>query len=212
MIQWVYEGVKQARLVDRIIIATDDERILRAASEFGAEGMMTLGAHQSGTERAAEVIQDIDNNIIINVQVDEPLVTGELVDKLVEILQDDSVPMASLMAKVNELNLIHEPHMVKVVTDAEGFALYFSRSPLPYQAPDFFYLHIGIYGYQRDFLIRFARMSPTRLERSEKLEQLRALENGYRVKMIEVPRPTLSVDTPRDIIGVEEFLRENRLG
>jgi 3-deoxy-manno-octulosonate cytidylyltransferase (CMP-KDO synthetase) len=208
MIQRVYAGVREASLVDRVIVATDDERILEVAKSFGAEAVLTSGAHNSGMERAAEVAQIIDNNIIINVQGDEPLVTGGLVDSLVEALQDESVRMASLMAKVFDLDLLTNPNINKVVTDQEGFALYFSRSPVPYQASDFFYQHIGIYGYKKDFLVEFAKMKPSRLERLEKLEQLRALENGFRIKMVEASSPTLSVDTPSDIIKVEEFLRK----
>jgi len=208
MIQMVYDGVRKARLVDRIIVATDDERIREAAKSFGAEAVLTSGVHDSGTERAAEVVQLVDNNIIISVQGDEPLVTGGLVDSLVEALQDEDLQMASLMAKVYDLDLLANPNINKVVTDQEGFALYFSRAPVPYQASDFFYQHIGIYGYRRDFLVDFAKMKPSRLERLERLEQLRALENGYRIKMVEARHPTLSVDTPGDIIKVEEFLRK----
>jgi 3-deoxy-manno-octulosonate cytidylyltransferase (CMP-KDO synthetase) len=208
MIQWVYEGVRQARLVERVIIATDDRRILEAAQGFGAESVMTSRDHASGTDRTAEVAQDIDNKIIINIQGDEPMISGRVVDSLTEALQDESLPMASLMTKVTDLAMIDNPNMVKVVVDKEGYALYFSRSPLPYQAADFFYLHIGVYGFQRDFLLRFSGLRPSRLETAEKLEQLRVLENGFRIRMIEVPHPALSVDTPQDIIRVEEILRK----
>lgn len=208
MIQRVYDGVREARLVDRIVIATDDERIREAAKSFGAEAVLTSRDHNSGTERAAEVAQVIENTIIINVQGDEPLVTGGLVDSLVEALQDEELKMASLMAKVFELELMASPNINKVVTDEKGFALYFSRAAVPYQASDYFYQHIGIYGYRRDFLIEFARMKPSRLERLERLEQLRALEHGCRIKMVEAPYRILSVDTPGDIIKVEEFLRK----
>ena len=207
MIQRVYEGVREARLVDRVIVATDDERIRDAARSFGAEARLTSRTHRSGTERAAEVSQTIDNNIIINIQGDEPLVTGELVDSLVSALQDEAVRMASLMARVYDFDLMSNPNINKVVTDRDGFALYFSRAPIPSQASDFFFQHIGIYGYKKDFLAEFAGMKPSRLERMERLEQLRALENGCRIKMVEAPYPTLSVDTPDDIIKVEEFLR-----
>jgi 3-deoxy-manno-octulosonate cytidylyltransferase (CMP-KDO synthetase) len=210
MIQRVYEGVRKAKLVDRVIIATDDERILRAALGFGAEAVMTSSRHRSGTERAAEAAQNLHNSFIINVQGDEPLVTGEMIDSLVKSLKASGAPMVSLMAKVRELSLIHQSHIVKVVTDKQGYALCFSRSALPYQASDFFYQHIGIYGYQREFLAQFARMKPTRLERMEKLEQLRALETGCKIKMIEIPSPTLSVDTPADIIRVEKFLKKRK--
>ena len=208
MIQWTYEGVSRARMVDRVVIATDDRRIEEAARAFKAEVIMTSPAHGSGTERAAEAMQVIDNKIIINVQGDEPTITGPSIDSLVEALHDETVPMASLMSKVHDLGLIDNPNMVKVLVDMEGYALYFSRSPLPYRAADFFYLHIGVYGFQRDFLLRFPRLRPSRLERAEKLEQLRVLENGLRIKMIEVSHPALSVDSPQDIIRVEEFLRK----
>jgi 3-deoxy-manno-octulosonate cytidylyltransferase (CMP-KDO synthetase) len=208
MIRWVYEGVRQARLVDRVIVATDDPRIQEAAQGFGAEAVMTSRDHRSGTDRAAEVAQNVDNKIIINIQGDEPMISGRMVDSLTEALQDESIPMASLMTKVNDLGLIDDPNMVKVVVDKEGYALYFSRSPLPYQATDFFYLHIGVYGFQRDFLLRFSGLKASRLETAEKLEQLRVLENGFRIRMIEVPHPALSVDTPQDIIRVEEILRK----
>jgi 3-deoxy-manno-octulosonate cytidylyltransferase (CMP-KDO synthetase) len=212
MIQRVYEGVRQARLLDRIIVATDDQRILEASRAFGAEVVLTSKDHNSGTERVAEAAQIIDNSIIINVQGDEPLVVGGLVDALVEALQDDRVKMASLMVKVFELDQMANPNICKVVTDREDFALYFSRAPVPHQAADFFFQHIGIYGYRRDFLLEFAATSPSRLERLEKLEQLRALENGCRIKMVEAPERILSVDTPGDIIKVEEFLRSKGHG
>lgn len=208
MIQWVYEGVKQARLVDSVVIATDDRRIFNAAESFGAAAVMTSRDHASGTERAAEVAQNIDNKIIINIQGDEPLITGELVDSLVEALQDESFPMASLMTRVDDLSFIDDPNMVKVVVDKDGSALYFSRSPLPHRSADYFYLHIGVYGFQRDFLLRFPGLPRSRLEQTEKLEQLRVLENGFRIRMIGVPHAALSVDTPQDIIKVEEVLKK----
>jgi 3-deoxy-manno-octulosonate cytidylyltransferase (CMP-KDO synthetase) len=212
MIQRVYEGARQAKLIDRTIIATDDERILGAAANFGAEAVMTSPKHRSGMERTAEVAQTLRNPIVINIQGDEPLITGEMIDRLVNELQDDEIPVASLMAKVYDLSLIHESHIAKAVVDKKGYALYFSRAPLPYQASDFFYQHIGIYGYQKDFLLEFARMKPTRLEQRERLEQLRVLENGFRIKMVEIPAPTLSVDTPQDIIRVEEYLKKKKDG
>jgi 3-deoxy-manno-octulosonate cytidylyltransferase (CMP-KDO synthetase) len=208
MIQWTYEGVCRARLVERVIIATDDRRIEEAARGFGAEVVMTSRDHGTGSERTAEASQVVDNKVIINIQGDEPAIFGGAIDRLVEALQDESVPMASLMTRVGDVGLIEDPNMVKVVVDADGYALYFSRSPLPYRAPDFFYLHIGVYGFQRDFLLRFPGLGPSRLEKAEKLEQLRALENGSRIRMIEISHPALSVDSPRDIIRVEEFLRK----
>lgn len=207
MLQWVWEGAGKARLVDRLIVATDDERIREAAAKFGADAVMTSSQHVSGTDRAAEVARTLTHSVIINVQGDEPLITGEMIDKLVEALQDDSENMASLMSRVSDLGLIHDPHLVKVLADRQGRALYFSRSPLPYQPDDFFYLHIGVYGYQKEFLLRFPSLPPSRLERLEKLEQLRALENGFQIKMIEISHSHLRVDTPQDIIRVEEHIK-----
>ena len=207
MLQWVYEGVGGARVLDRVIIATDDRRIQEAAVGFGAEVRMTSSAHVSGTERVAEVAESLDEDIIVNVQGDEPLITASAVERLVSGISSSGLPMASLMARVDDLGLLTDPHVVKVVTDETGRALYFSRSPLPYQAADFFYQHIGIYAYRRDYLLALARTGPTRLEIQERLEQLRALEHGDGIQMVEIDRPTLSVDTPQDIIKVESVLR-----
>jgi 3-deoxy-manno-octulosonate cytidylyltransferase (CMP-KDO synthetase) len=208
MIQWVFEGAKKAKLLERVIIATDNDRIFWTAEKIGAEVMMTSAEHLSGTERAAEVAAKVDAPIVINIQGDEPLVDGQMLDGLVGALQDESIPMATLMAKVYDFALFDESHIVKVITDKNDYALYFSRAPLPYQTVDFYYQHVWIYGYQRDFLLNFHRLNPSRLERIEKLEQLRVLENGLRIKMIEIPIATLSVDTPHDIIKVENFLNK----
>lgn len=210
MLQWVYEGVCRAEYVDRILIATDDKRISQAARAFGAEVVITSALHQTGTDRVAEVANRLDDALIINVQGDEPLIEAEMVDSLVFALQEKNVLMASLMAKIEDMELIHNPNIVKVVVDNQGFALYFSRAPLPFGSPDFFFQHIGCYGFKRDFLFHFVRMKRSRLEEIEKLEQLRALENGHKIRMVEVARPLLSVDTPEDIIRVENFLRERR--
>jgi 3-deoxy-manno-octulosonate cytidylyltransferase (CMP-KDO synthetase) len=208
MLQWVYEAVRQSRVLDRIIIATDDRRIHDAAVSFGADARMTSAAHVSGTERAAEVAEALEEDIIVNVQGDEPLITAEAIDRLVSGIAGSGMMMASLMAKVTDLELLNDPNVVKVVTDGSRKALYFSRSPLPYRAADYFFQHIGIYAYRRNYLLALAKMRPTRLEMQEKLEQLRVLEHGGGIRMIEIERPTLSVDTPQDIIKVESRLRE----
>ncbi|MCK4431776.1 MAG: 3-deoxy-manno-octulosonate cytidylyltransferase [Candidatus Aminicenantes bacterium] len=208
IIQRVYEQAQTANLLQRIIIATDDERIFQASRAFGAEVLMTSPLHNSGTERAAEIAEKINTPIIINIQGDEPLLRGKMIDDLVIALQDETIPMATLAAKVKDLSLINEKNIVKAVLDKNGFALYFSRSPLPFQASDYFWQHIGIYGYQRDFLLEFSQLSASRLETTEKLEQLRVLENGYKIKIIETSSPTLSVNTPQDIIRIENFLKQ----
>ncbi len=212
MIQRVYEGVKQAKFIDRIIIATDDERIHHAAKSFGAEAVMTSSGHRTGTERVAEIARQLASPLIINVQGDEPLVTGRMIDSLVAALQEERTEMASLMAKVNDLSRLADPNIVKVVVDKQGFALYFSRAPLPYRAEDYFHQHIGVYGFKREILLEFVKAGSSRLEKTENLEQLRALENGYRIRMIEVKEPTLSVDTPADIIKLERYLENQENG
>jgi len=204
----VYECAQKAKLLKRIIIATDDKRIYQTAKNFGAEVPMTSSSHHSGTDRVAEVAKEIESPIIINIQGDEPLLKGEMIDSLVVALQDETIPMATLAARMNDLSLLNEKNIVKVVSDANGFALYFSRSPLPFQTSDYFLQHIGIYGYQKDFLLAFSKMQLSRLEKTEKLEQLRALENGYKIKIIETQLPSLSVSSPEDIIKVENLLKK----
>ncbi len=208
MIQRVYEAARTAKNLERVIVATDDKRIYQAAQDFGAEARMTSSSHRSGTDRVAEVAREIKTPVVINIQGDEPLIKGEAIDKLVEALQDKNIPMATLAVKEEDLNLLNDSNVVKVVPDKNGFALYFSRSSLPFQASDYFWRHIGIYGYQKDFLEKFCRIPPSRLEKTEKLEQLRALENGYRIKIIENQSSTLSVDSPEDIIRVENLLKD----
>ncbi len=210
MVQWVYEGVSKSALLSRVIVATDDPRIQRAAESFGAEVFMTSPQHPSGTDRVAEVAERLDTPIIINVQGDEPLIEGRMLDALVEVLQDDSVPVASLMTRRSDLRGMQDPNEVKVVVDARGYALYFSRAPIPHGAKDSYLLHVGVYGYRRDFLTELVRMGRSRLETEERLEQLRILEAGVRIKMVEVPYAALSVDAPEDIIRVEEFLKKGR--
>lgn len=208
MIQWVYEGARQAALLERVIIATDDERIAAAGRAFGAEIALTSPDCASGTDRVAEVAAGLACDFVLNIQGDEPLVRGDMLDNLVRGLAEGGAPMATLAARVEDLTLLDDPHVVKVVADAAGRALYFSRSALPHGCSDYFYQHIGIYGYRRDFLLGYKDLPPSRLERAEKLEQLRALEAGRPIRLVEIPRPTLSVDTPADIIKVERFLEK----
>lgn len=212
MIQWVYEGAKQASRLQNIIIATDDDRILQTCTAFGAEVWKTSPHHHSGTDRVAEVAKAVSSPIIINIQGDEPLIQGEMLDRLVEALQDETPPMATLAVKVKDLALQSNPNIVKVVVDEEGLALYFSRSALPFDASDYFLQHIGIYGYHRNFLLDFSKWPISRLEKEERLEQLRVLERGHQIKIILTPHLTLSVDTPEDIIKVEEFIMKGHHG
>ncbi len=209
MIQWVYERAKQSTNLQNLVIATDDRRIYEACQEFGADVRMTSPHHLSGTERIAEVARSLSSSHILNIQGDEPLVRAEIVDALISAMRDEDTPMATLATRVNDLSLLDDPNTVKVVTDKRGYALYFSRSPLPFQSSDYFYQHIGLYGYQREFLLEMCQWPPSRLEQEEKLEQLRVLENGYPIKVVFTHFSTLSVDEPEDIIRVENVLKKD---
>lgn len=212
LVQWVYESARRARRLENLVVATDDERIREAAQSFGAQVCMTSPHHASGTERVMEAAAVHDQPIVINIQGDEPLIRGDMIDALVDALQEKSVPMATLARANPDLPRAEDPNIVKIVIDAQGYALYFSRSPLPHGAADYFWEHIGIYGYQKDFLIQFCRLPDSRLEKTERLEQLRALEHGFRLKVLPTTYPTLSVDTPEDIIRVERYLKEGHHG
>jgi 3-deoxy-manno-octulosonate cytidylyltransferase (CMP-KDO synthetase) len=212
VIQHVYENSKQARLPDDVIVATDSETIFEKVHSFGGKAVMTDGKHQSGTDRIAEVARSIDCDIIVNVQGDEPLIRSEMIDDVIALLEDERASIGTLIKKIDAPREITDPNVVKAVFDAEGFALYFSRAQIPYRAshseirtPDY-YKHIGIYSYRRDILLALSGMEQTALEKVEKLEQLRALENGIRIKIRETSFETHGVDIPEDIERVEKCL------
>ena len=207
MIQWVYERASSSKALKKVIIATDDERIQNTARSFGAETVMTSSRHPSGTDRVAEIARQLNVPVIVNIQGDEPLIRGEMITSLVDALQDHTAAMATLAVKSLDDRLLKDENTVKVVFDKERYALYFSRSPIPYNS-DRFWIHIGIYGYQREFLLEFSKLKPTILENIEKLEQLRALEYGYKIKIIESAFPTISVDIPDDISKIENILEK----
>jgi len=203
MIQWVYEHAREATLLEDVLVATPDEEIFEAVESFGGKAIMTSSAHRSGTDRLAEAVQYEgcpDADVIVNIQGDEPLLDPVAIDLLAEvILGDRSIPMASLMCPLPE-DEENDPSVVKVVTDLRGFALYFSRARIPYPrhyAPA--WKHIGLYAYTRALLLEFPALAPTPLEQAESLEQLRALENGYRIRMVETDFTPTSVDTPEDL-------------
>ena len=209
MIQWVYERAKCAKLLDEVLVATPDEEILKCVESFGGKAVMTSAAHRSGTDRLAEAAESLDADLILNIQGDEPLLDPSAVDALVEaMIRLPNVLMGSLMCRL-DVEEDDDPAVVKVVTDQEGFALYFSRARIPYPRdreaaePR---KHIGIYAYRRDFLIAFPRMDPTPLEKAESLEQLRALENGCRIMMVETTFSPTSVDTQEDLERVRKTL------
>lgn len=212
MIQWVYEHASRSRLLRQLIVATPDEEVRQCVESFGGEAIMTSSEHRSGTDRLAEAARYLDADLVVNIQGDEPILESEAIDTLVQaMLNSPDIPMGSLMCPLNSKQEEDNPSVVKVVTDCQGFALYFSRARIPYprcaEAAQV-WKHIGIYAYRRDFLIKFAGLEPTPLEKAESLEQLRALENGYRIKMVETCFSPISVDTPEDLDCVRRLLHK----
>lgn len=218
MIQHVWEQAKKSPLLEDLIIACDDERIRNRAQEFGAKVQMTAKGHISGSDRLLEIINPLDVKIVVNIQADEPLVQPSMIDALArELLEHDDIYMTTLIKKINDEAQLDDPNIVKVVIDKDGFALYFSRSRIPYSsksfkgAGGFYYKHLGIYAYTKDFLFTFRNLSEGSLEKKEKLEQLRVLENGYKIKCIETKYETIGVDTPEDLEKVKNILsKENK--
>ncbi len=207
MIQHVYERACKALLPQEVVVATDSEIVANAVKAFGGKVMMTSPDHPSGTDRLAEVaLSYTDVDVIVNVQGDEPMIPPEVIDKLAQAFEDDKdLNMATLKTPMAECDY-NNPNAVKVVTDQNGYALYFSRSLLPYprnKTANFkVYKHVGIYAYRRSFLLRYAAYEPTPLEQIEGLEQLRVLENGQRIKVLESKFQGIGIDTPEDLIAI----------
>ncbi|HMP76807.1 MAG TPA: 3-deoxy-manno-octulosonate cytidylyltransferase [Kiritimatiellia bacterium] len=218
LIQWVYERARQSTRAAHVRVATDDQRILEAVRAFGGEAVMTREDHPSGTDRIAEAVQDIPAAAVINVQGDEPLIEPALIDALADALTGpDPWDMVTAATPIRSAEELRNPAVVKVVWGAEHRALYFSREPIPHirdargdaqvLAAGLHWRHIGVYGYRRGFLEAVVRSSPCALEQAEKLEQLRALHLGARMKVIESAHFGLGVDTPEDVPRAEAALR-----
>ena len=210
IVQHVWERASQSRYLNDLVIATDDDRILRAARAFGATAVMTRADHLSGTDRAAEVASIRDARVIVNIQGDEPLIDPAAIDAAVlALLDDSSVPMSTLKKRIEHPSEIDNPNVVKVVTDCNQNAIYFSRHAIPFSrdesAPIPRFKHIGLYVYRRDFLMSYSGLPVGPLERAEKLEQLRALENGFQIRVVETDYESLGVDTPEDLAKVQEL-------
>jgi 3-deoxy-manno-octulosonate cytidylyltransferase (CMP-KDO synthetase) len=215
MIARVYERARKAERVSRVIVATDDERILNAVKEFGGAAIMTRRDHSCGTDRIAEVAAHIPAAIYVNVQGDEPLIDPAAIDAIVGAMkEDEEIQIATPSVAIKVANEIMDPNVVKVVTDFDGNALYFSRAPIPWVRDRGAAVaarhakHIGLYAFRRGALLEFATFPPGELERIEQLEQLRWLENGYRIRVVEVDYEAVSVDVPGDVARVEKILRE----
>jgi len=224
MIQWVYERAKQSTLIDRVIVATDDDRIRTAVESFGGEAIMTSRNHATGTDRIAEVAQQVECDLVVNVQGDEPLIRPEMIDQAIRPLADDpSIPMGTLCKKIDQREEAFDPNVVKVVFDRNGFALYFSRAPIPWDRDRWsgkssfadltlggaMYKHIGLYVFRRDFLLDYARLPQTALEAVEKLEQLRVLELGRRIRITITEHESFGVDIPDDLSKILKRLKES---
>jgi len=211
MVVRVYERASQAGLVDETLVATDDERIKDAVEAAGGRAMLTRADHATGTDRLAEVAEAYPQvDLIVNVQGDEPLIEPGLIDQLAGLFADEpDLQMATVKTEMKDEDEQRNPNNVKVVCDKAGYALYFSRSLMPYPRKGGcpVYKHIGIYAYRRDFLLKYAKMEPTPLEKAESLEQLRALENGFRIKVVETKASFVGVDTPEDLERVNEIYR-----
>jgi 3-deoxy-manno-octulosonate cytidylyltransferase (CMP-KDO synthetase) len=211
MLQHVWERASQARYLTDLVIATDDERIRAAALDFRANVRMTREDHPSGTDRAAEVASASNADWVVNIQGDEPLIDPAAIDAaLLGLLDaDDPAPMGTISKRIENHDEIANPNVVKVVTDHSGHAIYFSRSPIPHQrdAGDLpaYFKHVGLYVYQRNFLLAYPDLPVGPLERAERLEQLRALENGHRIRVVETEYESLGVDTPEDWSRVSEL-------
>ena len=214
MIQWVYERASQSQMLDQLFVAVDDTRVLKCVEGFGGKAVMTDPDHQSGTDRIAETVEKIQTDIVVNIQGDQPLLDPKMIDEAVQpMLEDTTVQMSTLKIKIREEDY-SDPAVVKVVVDKNDFALYFSRSLIPYPRDKVavnVYEHVGLYVYRKDFLLRISEMPQSYLEKIEMLEQLRVLENGYKIKVIETKSnyaAGVSVDTPADLARVEKLIRE----
>jgi 3-deoxy-manno-octulosonate cytidylyltransferase (CMP-KDO synthetase) len=219
MLQHVWERASQTRYLTDLVIATDDDRIRRAAEAFGAKVILTRDDHASGTDRVAEAASASTATVIVNIQGDEPMIDPFAIDAaILGMLHDENVTMGTLKKRIERAHEITDAGVVKVVTDAQGNALYFSRSPIPFHregaaqhgddGPAYF-KHIGLYVYRRDFLLAYPDLPVGPLEQAEKLEQLRALENGFRIRVVETEYESFGVDTPADWQAVSALYEES---
>ncbi len=212
MVQHVWEQAKKSYLLEDLIVACDDERVYKAVEAFGGKAVLTAKGHASGTERIVEVVNPLDVKVVVNIQADEPMIHPSMINRVVEaLLEDETLVCASVMKKIERSQEVDDPNVVKVVFDKSQFALYFSRQSIPFIRDTSFgdaihYKHIGLYGYTKDFLFTYKALPKSNLENLEKLEQLRILENGYRIKLIETTHETFGVDTEEDLEKVRHHL------
>jgi len=212
MLQWVYERSKKAKKLDYLAIATDDKRIKEAAEWFGGKVFMTSKKHKTGTERIAQVVCNIDCDIVLNIQADEPLVSFRAINKLCSaMLQDKKLQVSTLASTVSfDDPMVKSPNTAKIVLDKNDYGIYFSRLPIPYSRdniPHPFLIHIGVYAFRKDFLFKFINFKKSYLGEIEKLEQLKIIENNYKIKVVKTKYPTVSVDTVKDLEIVRKIFK-----
>lgn len=211
MIQRVWERAKLAKKLSDVIVACDDKRIADVIQSAGGKAVLTRADHPNGSSRAAEIAAKEAADVFINIQGDEPMINPDVIDQLAGCFSDPSVEAATLAVRKNSQEEFENPNVVKVVCDLKGDALYFSRAPLPYDrepnAAFSFLKHVGIYGYRKNFLLQFVGWGPGKLEEREKLEQLRILEKGFKIRVIETPHDSVSVDTAEDLAAVEARIK-----
>jgi len=215
MVEHVYRRARQAKLLDHVLVATDDRRIAEAVDRFGGTAVMTRQDHISGTDRLAEVANALSCDIVVNIQGDEPTIAPEAIDSAVKLLIDrPQEVMSTLRRRITDQADLTNPSVVKVVTDARGHALYFTRAAVPFVRPGNpappCWKHLGLYGYRRSFLLMLSALPPTHLEKAEGLEQLRAIENGYRIITAEAMADAIGVDTPEDLERVRQLFADLR--
>ncbi|WP_332695106.1 3-deoxy-manno-octulosonate cytidylyltransferase [Halalkalibacter lacteus] len=209
MIQRVYEQVKKSTELETVVVATDHEDIKKVVEAFGGTAIMTRTDHETGSDRISEVTQKVEGDFYVNVQGDEPLIRPELIDALVQAAKESPEAVVTAKTAIKHLEDVSNPNVVKVVTDKNGFALYFSRSATPYNRSGLehtYFKHLGLYGYPKDVLNKFVELPPSDFEKIEVLEQLRLIENGFSIKVVETQYDAVGVDTPEDIAKVEMIL------
>lgn len=211
MIQWVYEKVKLVEEISDVYVATDDQRIFDTVASFGGKAVMT-GQCACGTDRVYQACKDIDCDVVLNIQGDEPMIKTEMIRDLISAFNDPSVYMATLKKEITEQKDIDNPNIAKLITNVNNNAIYFSRSTIPYNRDGIkdvkYYKHIGVYGYTKDFLEKFVSLPQSSFEKAEQLEQLRAIENGYSIRVIETQHQSIGVDLPEHIGVIEEELQK----
>lgn len=207
-----YQSVVDTQLFDEVYVVTDHQKIYDLIGSVGGKAIMSIETHESGTDRIAEAVKDMNIDVIVNVQGDEPFIQKEPLENLIDLFKNEQVQVGTLMRKMNADDHAQNPNTVKVVTNKNGRALYFSRSPIPYQRDENFeathYVHLGVYGFRKEALMQFTQLSPSTLEKTEKLEQLRFLENGIDIYVAETQYTTIAIDTPEDLEKAKSFLQK----